>query len=383
MKGIQHMDTPQFPLELLQASAEARKAYFSSKVIAHPSIVHAHTLLMSALRHPTDGQIVMVIGAPGVGKTTVRKAMVRDLTTQFLAQPERHPGHLPVAGIELEAFGGGNFKWKQTRQALLHALHEPQVDKKVWYSTTTEGEHAVLQRSTRLSSDDLGELLLTVLAQRQPQALWFDEGQHLIKVAGARGLLDQLDVLKSLANRSCIPTVLFGTYEMNVLLGLSPQLDRRIFRIHIPRYYATKPADVAAFQQVLFGLQKHLPFPEEPHLVEDWEYFFTGSLGCVGILKDWLYQAAGAAFDANERTLTRSMCETWAKEVDVLVDMLQRITSGETQFVQGHSTTELRTLLGLEVTSKATSSAARPQALKRKSRPGTRNPARDKVVGHG
>lgn len=132
----------------------------------------------------------------------------------------------------------------------------------MWYSTTTEGEHAVLQRSTRLSSDDLGELLLTVLAQRQPQALWFDEGQHLIKVAGARGPLDQLDVLKSLANRSCIPTVLFGTYEMNVLLGLVRRLDRRMFRIHIPRYHATQPADVAAFQQVLFGLQKHLPFPE-------------------------------------------------------------------------------------------------------------------------
>ncbi|NJO82889.1 MAG: AAA family ATPase [Blastochloris sp.] len=233
-----------------------------------------------------DGQIIMVIGAPGVGKTTVRKAMVRDLTTQFLAQPELHPGHLPVAGSELEAFGGGNFKWKQTRQALLRALHEPQVDKIVWYSTTMEGEHAVLQRSTRLTSDDLGELLLTVLAQRQPQALRFDEGQHLIKVAGARGLLDQLDVLKSLANRSHIPTILFETYEMNVLLGLSPQLDRRIFRIHIPRYHATQPADVTAFQQVLFGLQKHLPFPEEPQLVEDWEYFFTGpaTLSCTSAL---------------------------------------------------------------------------------------------------
>jgi hypothetical protein len=383
MKGTQLMDTPQFPLELLQASPEARKAYFSSKVVAHPSIVHAHTLLMSALRNPTDGQIVMVIGAPGVGKTTIRKAMVRDLTTQFLAQAERHPGHLPVAGIELEAFGGGNFKWKQTRQALLRALQEPMVDKKVGYSTSMQGEHAVLQRSTRLSSDDLGELLLTVLTQRVPQALWFDEGQHLIKVAGARGLLDQLDVLKSLANRSRIPTVLFGTYEMNVLLGLSPQLDRRIFRIHIPRYKATDPVDIAAFQQVLFGLQKHLPFPEEPHLVEDWEYFFTRSLGCVGILKDWLYQAAGAAFDRDERTLTRSMCETWARETDVLVDMLQRITSGETQFIQEHSTTELRTLLGLSVTDKAASSSTRPKTSTQKSRPGTRNPVRDKVVGHG
>ncbi len=375
--------TPQFPLELLEAPSEARKTYFRNKVVAHPSIVHAHTLLMSALQHPIDGQIVMVIGAPGVGKTTVRKVMVRDLTTAFLAQPDRHPGHLPVAGIELEAFQGGKFKWKQTRQAVLQALHEPLVDKKVLYSASTQDEQPTLQRSTRLSADDLGEILLKVLAQRQPRALWFDEGQHLIKVAGARGLLDQLDVMKSLANRSHIPTVLFGTYEMNVLLGLSPQLDRRIFRIHIPRYQATEPADVAAFQQVLFGLQKYLPFPEEPQLVEDWDYFFAGSLGCIGILKDWLYQAAGAAFDRDEKTLTRAMCEAWMKETDVLVDMLQRITSGEAQFVQQHSTLELRTLLGLAPASSAKVPVPKSKPPERKSKPGTRSPVRDEVVRHG
>jgi hypothetical protein len=67
----------------------------------------------------------------------------------------------------------------------------------------------------------------------------------------------------------------------------------------------------------------------------------------------------------------------------VLVDMLQRITSGETQFIQEHSTTELRTLLGLSVTDKAASSSTRPKTSTPKSRPGTRNPVRDKVVGHG
>jgi len=373
---------PQFPLELLEQPSEVRKIYFKNKVVAHPSIVSAHALLMSALSHPIDGQIVMVIGAPGVGKTTVRKAMVRDLTTVFLAQPDRHPGHLPAAGIELEAFGGGKFKWKQTRQALLQALHEPLVDKKVQYAARIQGEQSTLQFSTRLSADDLGEILLTVLAQRQPRVLWFDEGQHLIKVAGARGLLDQLDVMKSLANRSQIPTVLFGTYEMNALLGLSPQLDRRIFRIHIPRYQATEPAHVTAFQQVLFGLQKHLPFPQEPHLVEDWEYFFTGSLGCIGILKDWLYQAASAAFDQGEKTLTRGLCEAWMKETDVLVDMLGRITNGEAQFIQQHSAFELRTLLGLALVDGARMATTVPKPPQRKSRPGTRNPVRDEVATH-
>lgn len=325
----------------------------------------------------------MVIGAPGVGKTTVRKAMVRDLTTAFLAQPNRDAGHLPSAGIELEAFQGGKFKWKQTRQALLQALQEPLVDKKTLHTTKPDKELPTLQQSTRLSADDLGEIVLKVLSHRQPRALWFDEGQHLIKVTGARGLLDQLDTVKSLANRSHIPTVLFGTYEMNVLLGLSPQLDRRIFRIHIPRYKATEPADVVAFQQVLFGLQKHLPFTEEPRLVEDWDYFFTGSLGCVGVLKDWLYQAASAAFDEGEKTLTRAMCQTWMKETDVLVDMLQRVTSGESQFSQQHSFLELQTLLGLAAENSSKTSVPKPVSPQRKSKPGTRHPVRDEVAHRG
>src|SRR5262249_8566323 len=153
---------------------------------------------------------------------------------------------------------------------------------------------------TRLSADDLGEILVDVLLHRKPRALWFDEGQHLIKVSGARGLLDQLDVIKSLANRSEVTPVLFGTYEMNALLGLSPQLDRRIRRIHIPRYKASQPDDVLEFQRVLLGFQKHLPYPVEPRLVENWAYFFEGSLGCIGILKDWLCQASGVAFDQEE-----------------------------------------------------------------------------------
>ena len=370
---------PQFPPELLDQPVDVRKTYFKTKVVAHRSIVNAHTQLLSTLKHPIDGQIVMVIGAPGVGKTTVRKAMVRDLTTTFLAQHERHPGHLPVVGIELEAFQGGRFKWKHTRQAVLHALHEPFVEKKVTYTAQGTGEPGRSQMNSRLSADDLGGIMLTALAQRQPRALWFDEGQHLIKVSGAKGLLDQLDVMKSLANRSQIPTILFGTYEMNVLLGLSPQHDRRIHRIHIPRYKANQPEDVIEFQRVLLGLQKHMPFPVEPSLVEHWETFFQGSLGCIGLLKDWLYQSVGAALDREEPTLTPAMCEMWGKETDVLVDMLHRTADGERQFENKHSEGDLRALLGLPQ-----NGTAEPKSVSRlrSGKPGTRKPVRDEVGVH-
>jgi hypothetical protein len=372
-----------FPVTLLDESVEVRKQYFKNKIIAHRNIINAHSMLMSTLKHPIDGQIVMLIGAAGVGKTTVRKAMVRDLTQQFLAQSEREPAHIPVAGIELEAFQSGLFKWKKTRQSILKALHEPAVDKKVKYHPQIKDNHGKLKIDNRVSIDDLGEILVEVLANRRPQALWFDEGQHLIKVSGARGLLHQLDVMKSLANRAEVVPVLFGTYEMNILLGLSSQLDRRIRRIHIQRYKANQQDDVQEFQRVLLGFQKHLPFPVEPNLLDHWVYFFEGSLGCIGMLKDWLYQSASAAFDIGEMTLTRNQCDVWMKDRDVLVDMVHRMTLGETQFVKKHSQIELRTLLGLP-----DDDLSRPevkstvQKVTRTNKPGIRNPVRDKVGGH-
>jgi energy-coupling factor transporter ATP-binding protein EcfA2 len=375
--------TRPFPATLLDEPVEVRQKYFKDKIVAHRNIVEAHKQLMATLAHPIDGQIVMLIGAAGVGKTTIRKAMVRDLTAQFLAQTERHPSQIPVAGIELEAFHNGAFKWKKTRQMLLKALHEPAVDKKVNYHPRIKDNHGTLKIDNRVSVDDLGEILVEVLAYRKPRALWFDEGQHLIKVSGAKGLLNQLDVMKSLANRSAVVPVLFGTYEMNVLLGLSSQLDRRIHRIHVPRYKASEKQDVEEFQRVLLGFQKHLPFPDEPILLEHWAYFFEGSLGCVGLLKDWLYQAASAAFSSDEKTLTREQCDMWMKDCDIRVDMLHRMTMGETQFVKKHSQIELRVLLGLpydDVPTPETDESSEPK--RRNTKPGIRNPIRDKVGNH-
>ena len=78
--------SPQFPVELLNQPPEARKTIFQeTKWYLHLS---SAIRCYFALVIPIAMQIVMVIGAPGVGKTTVRKAMVRDLTTAFLAQPE-------------------------------------------------------------------------------------------------------------------------------------------------------------------------------------------------------------------------------------------------------------------------------------------------------
>jgi hypothetical protein len=52
------------------------------------------------------------------------------------------------------------------------------------------------------------------LRYRRPRAVLIDEAQHLFALASGRRLEDQLNVLKSLANRSNTVHVLFGTYEL-------------------------------------------------------------------------------------------------------------------------------------------------------------------------
>ena len=60
-----------------------------------------------------------------------------------------------------------------------------------------------------------------------------DEAQHLKKFASGRRLLDQMDILKSLASLTDTIHVLIGTYELLGLADLSAQLNRRSREIQV------------------------------------------------------------------------------------------------------------------------------------------------------
>ena len=62
---------------------------------------------------------------------------------------------------------------------------------------------------------------------RRPVAVMIDEAQHLGKIPSGRRLLDQLDVIKSIANQTKTAHVLFGTYDLLAFRNLNGQLARR------------------------------------------------------------------------------------------------------------------------------------------------------------
>jgi hypothetical protein len=193
-----------------------------------------------------------------------------------------------------------------------------------------------------------------------------------------------MDSLKSLASLTHCVYVLVGTYELLPSRNLSAQLSRRSLDIHFRRYSARNDADVEAFQRVLYSFERALPLPCDPALTEDWEYYFAGCLGCVGILKDWLTRSLAQALAENAATLGRSHVDRAGWLPNQLEKMAQETLHGESVFEGGADARDrLRRMLGLMP--HAAALEARPAAtpalvLPAKKPPvGTRRPTRDRV----
>lgn len=122
---------------------------------------------------------------------------------------------------------------------------------------------------------------------------------------GAGKLLDQLDWIKSITNVTGVLHLLIGTYELLNFQNLSGQASRRGLELHFPRYLFQDEQDRKDFQGVLLALLKQVPLQLElENLMQQWFYFYERSIGCVGVLKNWLIRAVAAELHDHGNTLT-------------------------------------------------------------------------------
>jgi len=320
-----------FPQEVLEQPIVLRHKYFENKMVAHRCLTQAHTQLLQALRYPAGASLIFVVGPTGVGKTTLRSRIERQLIADAQADPTTTPGHIPVIGMEIPSPETGNFSWKDYYTRALLAVDEPMLSDKIAYGVRgmhrDSQERLVIERN--ITALDLRRVFEKCLLHRHPRAFLVDEAQHFKKMSSGRRLLDQMDHLKSLANLTSTVHVFFGTYDLIGLMNLSAQLARRSVKIHLPRYCADKPEDREEFKKVLRTFQRHLPLAEEPDLEGRCDYFYERSLGLIGLLKDWLTKALAAALEANEPTLTEPRCERHAHDRGTLEYVMEEIKKGE------------------------------------------------------
>jgi hypothetical protein len=241
----------------------------------------------------------------------------------------------------------------------------------------------VIQAGTKPSK--LRRALESCLEHRHPLVFIVDEAPHLQNVGSGRHLRQQMDTIKSVAETTRTVWLLVGTYDLLNLTNLSGQLSRRSRHLEFPRYRRGNPKDELAFKQVLLSLQNHLPFPEPPDLVEAWEYIYDRSFGCVGVVKDWLVDAAWDALENKARTLAQADLARNEPSADRLLNVFQEIQAGERYAAEmAAQQAQLAELLAEDRAREARSQPANPdQTGKRsKTRVGEPKPVRH-PVGRG
>jgi hypothetical protein len=381
-----------FSRALLQQSADTRMAYFRSFTVAHPRLKEADLALRKAIEDPAGLSLVFVYGPTGVGKTTLRLRIEKYLTQSLVAVFPQDPGRIPVVSIEAVA-DAGQFSWKDYYRRALVAMEEPLIDRKISYRVRSvfrdgTGRFAFAPHAIGL---EMRYALESALLHRRPTAFFIDEAQHLTKMRSGRKLQDQLDSIKSLANLTKTIHVLVGTYELLPFRNLSAQLSRRSVDIHFPRYRADRREDYAAFQSVLFTFQRHLPLAGETDLLKHFDFCYERSIGCVGVLKDWLTRALALALAENSPVLTRRFLEQTAWSVCQCQRMANEALEGEADLAENDEDRgNLRKLLGLDSVPFRNPATPAPShtvfsiAKARSRRVGQRQPVRDAVgVSHG
>jgi DNA polymerase III delta prime subunit len=324
-------------------SLDPRLNQFKEYAVLHHQLARVDKLLMRAIREPAGFAHVLVYGPSGVGKTTMIRSFAKRLNEnlpEHLPNVSNSPSYrngsqtpMPLLLLETRPPDGGVFNRADYYRTALKLLGEPFYERRMLIDVDAEQtwEKKGRSRSKTAQFNDSPELrhaLEEAMIKRGVRAVILDEAQHLMKIGSGTGasaakLLDQLDWIKSMTNVTGVLHILIGTYELLNFRNLSGQASRRGLDLHFPRYLYQNEQDRQDFQSALLALLRQVPLNVDVNeLMQHWLYFYERSLGCVGVLKDWLIRAVAAALDdghdtlslerLHEHTLSLAQCERMA-----------------------------------------------------------------------
>ena len=287
-----------FPQELLMKSHTERLNYFKKHTVTHTLFEHIFQEVLFAIQDAQPGTLIFVYGPSGVGKTTLLKLIENVLTKQMLAQLNSDLERIPVVTLNAVETESSSFDWKDFFQRFLIKLNDPLPENKL---DLVPPDDIYKQNRYLLESGDKGtarkyrRTVERLLQYFNPLTVLIDDAQHMGKVVSSRKLLNQLNVVKSVADQSNTVYVLSGTYELIPFLNLNDQLSRRSIHVQFPRYKVAIKEDRERFISTLNTFQQHLPLEKAPDLISRWDYFYERTIGCIGTLNDWLERSLSLA----------------------------------------------------------------------------------------
>lgn len=258
---------------------------FADVRVRHPMMERLLDELMPLLTQDSESHIIVIVGAPGVGKTTLFKRVIATLFEQFASVTDQDRTVIPLVTVEARAEGDGRPGFQSLYEELLLALHEPRPDRKACIEVHNG---RMVNRATGMGRiKALRNAVDQALKERRTRVCVIDEATHLLRFAKQAAVLD---TFKSLSNTTGVKWIVLGSYDLFDLVD-NGQLARRSEVLCLERYHRDDVEDRQAFRDVVRKIQAKWPCEQVPNFASISNELLDVSFGCVGLLKTIMLDA--------------------------------------------------------------------------------------------
>jgi energy-coupling factor transporter ATP-binding protein EcfA2 len=304
---------------------EAMAAAFDQLTVKHPKQNAALERAVFLLTRCANVDFVILAGPTGAGKSHLLKRLFQEVNKFYAPQVAKDPSMVPILGTLAVADGAKKFGWKRLWNDGNAGLNDPFLEARSWRTSSDPKARYANESITVAVAREAFEHELRL---RKTRAWAIDEAQHLLLGGSAGAVGDQFDVLKSVSQVTPVKLVLCGTYQLPKLLSYSGQVMRRSATVTLAPYDLASASDRREFAGVCKALLAHLPGDSELDPMAYVEDLFFGTLGCVGVLKDWMARA-WAHSHFKSKPLTMDDFKATRLPAETLISMHDEIVAGE------------------------------------------------------
>ena len=304
-----------------------------------------------------------------MGKSCLIERLVRQVTKVQIDRLKEDPGAYPIISITIGQQATAIDLWRALYTEILTALEESSLS---------------LQQIPKVRNlSQLRSAAIQALKERAPRAVVVDEAQHLAITTGGQQMLKQYNSIKSLADKTGIPFLLVGPYELYSYLATECQIIRRSSFVHFDAYHWGRKDDRTKFKEAVLQIQQLLAdiFSLKADLLLNAEKLHSYCLGCVGSLTQMVRDATVAAVLHDQTTLGLTQIESYAPPLPERIKMQEEIVAGRLRMLPpSDGENVLHEMLSAEPQKEEYRKPEQVKPLSRRGRrPGQRLPHRDLV----
>lgn len=359
---------------------------FKTLKVQHPRLQEIEELLRRAITGHRSYTLLALYGASGVGKSTAISRVAR-----LCREAEADPAIVPVVIVQASPEDvGASARLDYYRQVLAQLQNHTAIRDRT-------RSLPLYTNPGKKSNDpaewlDMRDAVDYALALLRVKVVFVDEAQHLLSADTHQKPTAQLDWLKALTNRTNVLHVVAGNFDLYDCCHLNAQATRRMRDHNFPRYHLDNQKECEEFIGALKSLLEHVPITVDvPTFLTDWRWFGEWSVGCIGVLSDWIVETVDALCKEGKTVLTIEALTKHALQPDQRIRMEMEMRTGEHRVARAkaQSEKELQRLLGTTPlppgtnetmpTPNPTSTGARERRSPRIERAATRDPVGDQV----